>query len=168
MNTNLAQQITEDNAIDMLKPILLKLSYLGILDILLVSLKLFLPVMAELGRTDIVVVWKNLNGPPGERNGGRRSGLCTPGGGVMSLRGGLHPDHLVDLQRSGLSDSTIERLAIRTIRPHDIKPHVLPSVESAYRLTYFTLEGKKNGFEAVAALSSPAAKRRPYAKILSS
>ena len=59
----------------------------------------------------------------------------------------LAPDHQVDLRNSGLSDETISRLQISTVRPHDIKPHILPGVTSAYRIPYFTLDGQVNGFE---------------------
>lgn len=59
----------------------------------------------------------------------------------------LHPDHRADLQKSGLTDETITRLGFSAVRPHDIKPHLLTGVTSAYRLPYFTLESQVSGFE---------------------
>ena len=59
----------------------------------------------------------------------------------------LNPDHRADLLKSGLTDETIARLGFRAVRPHDIKPHILPGVTSAYCLSYFDLEGQVNDFE---------------------
>ncbi len=56
----------------------------------------------------------------------------------------LTPEHLEDLRKSGLSDTSIEILQIQAVRPHDIK---IPGVKSAYRIPYFNLDGSINGFE---------------------
>ena len=58
----------------------------------------------------------------------------------------LAPDHLIDLRKSGLTDETIARCQFESVRPHDIK---LKGVESAYRLPYFDLAGKKNSLERI-------------------
>jgi hypothetical protein len=56
----------------------------------------------------------------------------------------LAPEHWVDLKKSGLTDETVTRCQIASVRPHDIK---LKGVESAYRIPYFDLSGKKNCLE---------------------
>lgn len=56
----------------------------------------------------------------------------------------LAPEHLADLQASGLTDDTITACRFTAVRPQDIK---LRGVDSAYRITYFDLEGKLNCFE---------------------
>ena len=55
----------------------------------------------------------------------------------------LAPEHLVDLRRSGLSDTTISVLQVKSVRPADIKIH---GVVSAYALPYFSLDGSVNCF----------------------
>jgi hypothetical protein len=54
------------------------------------------------------------------------------------------PQHLDDLKKSGLSDTTIEALQFASIRPHDLK---LKGVESAYAIPYFNPDGSANGFQ---------------------
>ncbi len=56
----------------------------------------------------------------------------------------LAQEHLTDLRKSGLHDSTIETCGYEAVRPHDIK---LQGVESAYRLKYYDLDGKPNCVE---------------------
>ncbi len=56
----------------------------------------------------------------------------------------LHPDHRADLHKSGLSEDTIRQLRISAVQPHDIK---LAGVSSAYRLPYYSLDGKPLDFE---------------------
>lgn len=56
----------------------------------------------------------------------------------------LHPDHLADLRKSGLSDESITALRIQSEQPHKIK---LSSVKSAYRIPYFHMDGTLNCFE---------------------
>lgn len=56
----------------------------------------------------------------------------------------LAPDHLTDLRKSGLTDETIARCQFESVRPHDIK---VKGAESAYRLPYFDIAGKKNCLE---------------------
>ena len=56
----------------------------------------------------------------------------------------LTPEHIEDLARSGLTADVLSTLHIEAVRPHDIK---ITGVNSAYRIPYFTLEGKRNGFE---------------------
>ncbi len=56
----------------------------------------------------------------------------------------LAPEHREDIQRSGLSETTIDLLQLEAVRPAAIK---VRGVTSAYRIPYFTLEGKKNCFE---------------------
>ena len=55
----------------------------------------------------------------------------------------LAPEHLHDLQQSGLSEQTITVCRYASVRPHDIK---IPGVESAYELPYFQLDGTVNCF----------------------
>jgi hypothetical protein len=56
----------------------------------------------------------------------------------------LTTEHLKDLARSGLTAEVLTALQIEAVRPHDIK---IMGVNSAYRIPYFTLEGKRNCFE---------------------
>jgi hypothetical protein len=56
----------------------------------------------------------------------------------------LAPDHKEDLQRSGLSDDTIEAHQVASVPPGEIR---LPGVESAYRFPYFGLDGKPTRYE---------------------
>lgn len=62
------------------------------------------------------------------------------------MNASLAPDHLSDLRKSGLTDETIARCQFASVRPCDIK---LTGVESAYRLPYFDLAGKKNCLERI-------------------
>ena len=56
----------------------------------------------------------------------------------------LHPEHLEDLRRSGLTTDTIEQLHFEAVRPADMKLH---NVLHAYRLPYWTIDGQLNDFE---------------------
>ncbi|MBX3306494.1 MAG: DUF3854 domain-containing protein [Nitrospira sp.] len=57
----------------------------------------------------------------------------------------LAPEHLADLQKSGLTDSTIEACQIHSVPPYNIK---LPkAVESACSYPYFRLDGTLSGLE---------------------
>lgn len=56
----------------------------------------------------------------------------------------LHPDHLADLRKSGLTDETITRCQFESVRPKEVP---FKQVESAYRLPYFTLMGERDEFE---------------------
>lgn len=56
----------------------------------------------------------------------------------------LAPEHLADLQKSGLPDSTIEDCQIHSVPPHQIK---FPDVESACCFPYFKLDGTPSDFE---------------------
>ena len=56
----------------------------------------------------------------------------------------LHPDHLTDLQHSGLSDKTIVACGFKSVRPSAIKN--LPGVTSACEYPYYTIDGRTNGF----------------------
>jgi len=58
--------------------------------------------------------------------------------------GPLHADHQADLRKSGLTDGTIARLGITSVRPHDIK---IGGVSSAYRIPYWDLDGVLLDFE---------------------
>ncbi len=55
----------------------------------------------------------------------------------------LHPTHLADLQKSGLTPDTIAQLKIRDVSPGAIK---IQGVLTAYELRYFHMDGKPNGF----------------------
>ena len=55
----------------------------------------------------------------------------------------LAPEHVADLRASGLEDSTIPACGYEAVRPNDIK---LQGVDSAYRITYFDLEGQYEWF----------------------
>ena len=56
----------------------------------------------------------------------------------------LHPDHIADLQRSGLTGKVLSELAIADVRPHDI---TVQGVRSAYRIPFFDIDGTQTGFE---------------------
>lgn len=56
----------------------------------------------------------------------------------------LSQEHIKDLKASGLTDETIAACQFTAVRPHDIK---LQGVESAYRITYFNLNGRPNNAE---------------------
>lgn len=58
----------------------------------------------------------------------------------------LAQDHLIDLRKSGLTDETIARCQFESVRPHDI---TVKGAESAYRLPYFDIAGKKNSLERI-------------------
>lgn len=56
----------------------------------------------------------------------------------------LAPEHLADLKKSGLSDSTISALGCESERPQEIR---IPGVESAYAIPYYGLDGQPNCFK---------------------
>lgn len=56
----------------------------------------------------------------------------------------LAPEHLLDLRKSGLNDATIDTLCFEAVRPCDLK---IKTVESAYSLPYFNLDGSVNCFQ---------------------
>jgi hypothetical protein len=58
---------------------------------------------------------------------------------VLYDRSGLHPEHLADLRKSGLTDETIARQKIRTIPPHMIDRLLgfpEPKVQHAYLIPF--------------------------------
>jgi hypothetical protein len=61
----------------------------------------------------------------------------------------LHPDHLADLRKSGLSDDTIAAMLVYSMSPAELM-HFLgnaaPGIESAMAFPYFDAAGNKNGF----------------------
>jgi len=57
----------------------------------------------------------------------------------------LSPEHLADLQKSGLTDTTIELCEFRSARPYDIKR--FQKVDSALVIPYFTIDRQRSGFE---------------------
>lgn len=61
----------------------------------------------------------------------------------------LPPEHLTDLQKSGLTPNTIERLKYSSVVPSSLNSlgGKYRDVTSAYKLPYFTLAGEINGFE---------------------
>jgi hypothetical protein len=56
----------------------------------------------------------------------------------------LHPDHVADLRRSGLTNATIERCRFEAVPPSEL--NTLAGVNHAYRVPYFLLDGSVNGF----------------------
>jgi hypothetical protein len=59
----------------------------------------------------------------------------------------LAPEHLADLQRSGLSDETIAKLAFQAVRPHDMNEvSSLTGVRTAYRIPYHSIDGQRLDF----------------------
>ena len=51
----------------------------------------------------------------------------------------LHPDHLTDLRKSGLSDETIKASGIASVPPRDIRKRLgydPPSLKSMYEIPY--------------------------------
>ena len=55
----------------------------------------------------------------------------------------LAPEHLVDLQNSGLSDATIAALGFHSVRPADLP---IKAAQSAYKIPYHDLNGNLNCF----------------------
>jgi hypothetical protein len=55
----------------------------------------------------------------------------------------LAHDHLADLKSSGLDEDTIAALGVESVRPADIP---IKQAESAYRIRYYDMDGKPNGF----------------------
>ncbi|MDT7042926.1 phage/plasmid primase, P4 family [Candidatus Nitronereus thalassa] len=60
----------------------------------------------------------------------------------------LHPEHLTDLQKSGLSDQTLSQLAIQSVNPHRLQKlgSKYNAVSSAYEISYWDPDGNRNGF----------------------
>jgi uncharacterized protein DUF3854 len=61
----------------------------------------------------------------------------------------LHPQHLSDLQKSGLSDATIELMQVYSMSPADMIRFLgqdSSQIESALAFPYFDADGKRNGF----------------------
>ena len=67
----------------------------------------------------------------------------------MSLA--LHPDHLADLRKSMLTDTSIAAAHIHSVAPGDLEKklgqRLFAQVDHAYSIPYFTISGKVNGFE---------------------
>ena len=59
----------------------------------------------------------------------------------------LHPDALADLRHSGLSDTTIERCGVHSVRPADLKACPIPGVVHALAFTYFGIDGTPSNFQ---------------------
>lgn len=55
----------------------------------------------------------------------------------------LDPAHIADLRQSGLTDSTIDLMHCEAVRPKEIP---IESALSAYRLSYFNIDGTLNCF----------------------
>jgi hypothetical protein len=53
----------------------------------------------------------------------------------------LLPEHLKDLQKSGLSDATITRCDVHSVRPADLKACPIPGVVHALAFPYTALDG---------------------------
>ena len=56
----------------------------------------------------------------------------------------LAPEHRADLDKSGLTDTTIALMQVAAMPPSEIK---LRGVDSAYVLPYFHLDGTANAFK---------------------
>ncbi|MBT9168959.1 MAG: hypothetical protein DDT19_02311 [Syntrophomonadaceae bacterium] len=62
---------------------------------------------------------------------------------------GLHPLHLADLKKSGLSDLTIKEAGIKTVPPNDINKKLgfnIPDLISCYEIPYNNSFGRFRGF----------------------
>jgi hypothetical protein len=62
----------------------------------------------------------------------------------------FHPDHIADLRRSGLDDSTIAIMQLYSVRPADISKLVgwnPENVESALAFPYLGQDCRPNGFK---------------------
>lgn len=59
----------------------------------------------------------------------------------------LHPDALADLRRSGLSDATIKRCDVHSVRPADLKACPIPGVVHALSLPYCRIDGAPLNFQ---------------------
>ena len=53
----------------------------------------------------------------------------------------LHPDALMDLRKSGLSDATLARCGLHSVRPADLRACPIPGVVHALSFPYFALDG---------------------------
>ena len=59
----------------------------------------------------------------------------------------LHPDALADLRHSGLSDATIGRCGVYSVRPADLKACPIPGVVHALAFSYFGIDGAPSTFQ---------------------
>ena len=59
----------------------------------------------------------------------------------------LHPDALADLRHSGLSDATIGRCGVYSVRPADLKACPIPGVEHALAFPYFGIDGTPSNLQ---------------------
>ena len=59
----------------------------------------------------------------------------------------LHPDALADLRHSGLSDATIDRCGMYSVRPADLKVCPIPGVVHALAFSYFEIDGTPSTFQ---------------------
>ena len=59
----------------------------------------------------------------------------------------LMPEHLADLQHSGLSEATIVRCGLHSVRPADLKDCPIPGILSALALPYYSLNGTPADFQ---------------------
>jgi putative DNA primase/helicase len=64
----------------------------------------------------------------------------------MSITG-LHPDALADLRKSGLSDATLARCGLHSVRPKDLKACAIPGIVHALAFPYFALDGTPSDFQ---------------------
>lgn len=59
----------------------------------------------------------------------------------------LHPDALADLRLSGLSDATIAKCGLHSVRPKDLKACAIPGVIHALAFPYHALDGSLLEFQ---------------------
>lgn len=59
----------------------------------------------------------------------------------------LHPDALADLRGSGLSDATIGRCGMYSVRPADLKECPISGVEHALAFSYFGIDGTPSNLQ---------------------
>lgn len=59
----------------------------------------------------------------------------------------LMPEHLADLQKSGLSDATIDQCGLYSVRPADLKDCSVPGVAHALAFPYYGLDGTPSDFQ---------------------
>ncbi len=59
----------------------------------------------------------------------------------------LHPDALADLRRSGLSDETIARCGLQSVRPAGLEACPIPGVVHALTFPYYALDGSPSDFQ---------------------
>jgi hypothetical protein len=59
----------------------------------------------------------------------------------------LHPDALADLRKSSLTDETITRCGLHSVRPSDLKACPLPGIDHALAFPYFGIDGSPADFQ---------------------